>query len=149
MQPSHKPRSFNSHQLQAVREKLLQRKKDLWREVIETLGKYAGEEYQDLIQTLKDEGDVALAELRESTTFSLIELKAQELEMIEDSLSRVEKGAYGRCTDCGRWISPARLEIMPHALRCRDCQGKWEKRKKAGSDKTLGMGIESVQRSSL
>ena len=149
MQPSHKPRSFTPHELQAVRGKLLQRKKDLWGEVIETLGKHAGEEYQDLIQTIKDEGDVALAELRESTTFSLIELKAQELEMIEDSVSRIEKGAYGHCMDCGRWISPARLEIMPHALRCRDCQGKWEKRKKAEADKTFSMGMELVQRNSL
>ena len=116
MQLSHKPRSLTSHELQAVREKLLQRKKDLWREVIETLGKHAGEEYQDLIQTIKDEGDVALAELRKSATFSLIEPKAQELEMIEDSLSRIEKGAYGHCTDCGRWISMGMEQVQRNSL---------------------------------
>ncbi len=136
-----KIRALTPKELEAVKEKLIRRKKALWQEVLESLEKNAGEEYQALLQTIKDEGDVALAEVREATTFSLVELKAQELEMIEDSLSKIEKGTYGRCSDCGRWISPARLEIMPHALRCRDCQGKWEKRRKAEAGKAFNMGM--------
>jgi DnaK suppressor protein len=136
-----KIRALTPKELEVVKEKLVQRKKALWQEVLESLEKNAGEEYQDLLQTTKDEGDIALAEVREATTFSLVELKVQELEMIEDSLSRIEKGTYGRCSDCGRWISPARLEIMLHALRCRDCQGKWEKRRKAEAGETFSMGM--------
>jgi DnaK suppressor protein len=138
-----KIRALTPKELEVVKEKLVRRKKALWQEVLEGLEKNAGEEYQDLLQTIKDEGDIAiaLAEVREVTTFSLVELKVQELEMIEDSLSRIEKGTYGRCSDCGRWICPARLEIMLHALRCRDCQGKWEKRRKAESGETFSMGM--------
>ena len=107
--------------------RLLKRKQALWREVVRDLEKDAGEEYQDLVQTMKDEGDVALAELRESTLFSLIEIKAKELEMIESALSNMERGEYGRCMDCGRWIRFVRLRVMPHALRCTACQEKWER----------------------
>ena len=48
--------------------------------------------------------------------YTLRELKAQELEMIEDSLSRIEKGAYGHCRDCGRWISMGMELVQRNSL---------------------------------
>jgi DnaK suppressor protein len=98
----------------------------LWQEIREDLEKDAREEYQDLIRTIKDEGDEALADLREGTIFSLVQLRYKELEQIEHTLSRIDSGHYGECVDCGRWITSKRLQVMPHALRCRECQAKWE-----------------------
>ena len=106
----------------------------MWQEILEDLEKHAKEDYQDFIQTMKDEGDVALADLREGTIFSLVQVRYRDLEQIDYTLSRIDKGQYGQCVDCGRWISPKRLEVMPHALRCRDCQAKSEKR--AGSSRS-------------
>ena len=120
-------RQLTPKELEGIKDRLLKRKRALWREVVRDLEKDAGDEYQDLVQTMKDEGDVALAELRESTLFSLIEIKAKELEMIESALTNMERGEYGRCMDCGRWIRFARLQVMPHALRCTACQEKWER----------------------
>jgi len=80
-----------------------------------------------LIQMAKDGGDRGLAELRESTIFSLIELKVEEIETIEEALQRIEAGKYGRCRDCSRWIRPARLQVRPYAVRCRSCQENQEK----------------------
>ncbi|MBW1691378.1 MAG: TraR/DksA family transcriptional regulator [Deltaproteobacteria bacterium] len=113
--------------MQAVKGKLVHRKNDLWQELIDVLEKDAGEGYQDLIQSMRDEGNGALAELRGSAAFSLLKLKVQELDTIEQALKRIEKGTYGHCMDCGSWISAARLQIMPHAVRCRTCQEKWER----------------------
>ncbi|UCD83113.1 MAG: TraR/DksA C4-type zinc finger protein [Desulfobacterales bacterium] len=39
----------------------------------------------------------------------------------------MEKGKYGRCRDCGIWIRPARLKVVPYAVRCLSCQEKLEK----------------------
>ena len=114
-------------EIEKTRKRLLVRKSELWEEVWEILDREAREEYQDWIETMRDEGDVALAELKESTLFSFIDIKVEELEMIEGALNRIEEGEYGRCIDCGQLIQPGRLEIMPHALRCRDCQGQQEK----------------------
>jgi len=80
-----------------------------------------------LIQMAKDGGDRGLAELRESTIFSLIKLKVEEIETIEEGLQRIEAGKYGRCRDCSRWIRHARLQAQPYAIRCRACQEKREK----------------------
>lgn len=112
--------------LEKIKEKLLQRKRELWREILGDLESEAKEEYQDLIQTIKDEGDTALAELKVGATLALVQMRADELEQIEQALDRIERGEYGRCQDCGHWIKSSRLEAMPYALRCRDCQQKWE-----------------------
>jgi DnaK suppressor protein len=120
-------KSLRPDELQTVKEGLLQRKRELWQEILEDLEKHTKEEYQDLIQTIKDEGDLALADLREGTIFSLVQVRYRELEQIDYTLSRIDKGQYGQCVDCNRWISRKRLEVMPHALRCPDCQAKSEK----------------------
>ena len=122
-----KRRQPTPDELEAIKEKLLQRKKELWQGVIEDLENDVKNEHQELIQTIREEGDVALEELRMSTAFSLIELKHQELQKIEEALRRIEAGEYGRCVDCGHWIRPARLEFVPCAIRCRECQQEWEK----------------------
>lgn len=44
-----------------------------------------------------------------------------ELRMIEAALGRMEAGEYGICVNCGEEISPARLDAVPHAARCRHC----------------------------
>ena len=33
-------------------------------------------------------------------------------------------GSYGTCDDCGRPVAPARLEALPWATRCIDCQAR-------------------------
>jgi len=122
-----KKRAFNQEELRAIRSRLIGRRKELWKEILDDLESDAIEEHREIIDIIRENGDMALEELREGTTFSLIELKHDELKMIEEALERIEKGEYGRCLDCDRWITPARLEVLPYAVRCRDCQSKHER----------------------
>lgn len=48
------------------------------------------------------------------------------IEQITAALNRIEHGTYGRCTRCGRQIAPARLEVLPHAAACIECQSHAE-----------------------
>ena len=45
-----------------------------------------------------------------------------QLEAVEGALARLDAGTYGTCVDCGGPIAPARLEAIPWAARCIDCQ---------------------------
>ncbi len=126
---SHKRRPLTEDEIDYFKERLLKRKKELWQEVIETLRKEGGEEYQKLIQTVKEEEELALADIHEETLLALLEPKVRELEEIDQALLRIELGEFGRCVDCGKWLRLGRLEIMPWAARCRECQEKWEKLK--------------------
>jgi DnaK suppressor protein len=124
----HERRRLSQEELNHIRDDVLRQKRDLWQEVADVLERDAREEHADLIHTIRDEGDAALEELREGNVFSLIDMKHNQLQLMEEALQRIDSGEYGRCTDCGRWIRPARLEIMPYAIRCRKCQEKREKR---------------------
>ncbi len=52
----------------------------------------------------------------------------QTLRLVEDALARFDNGTYGLCVDCGREIDAARLEAIPYAALCLDCQSKLEHR---------------------
>jgi DnaK suppressor protein len=39
-----------------------------------------------------------------------------------DALQRIEEGTYGRCQQCGKSIPVARLNAIPFACYCVDCE---------------------------
>lgn len=45
----------------------------------------------------------------------------QEIRMIEAALARIADGTFGDCVACGEPISEERLNVVPHAPRCRRC----------------------------
>lgn len=47
----------------------------------------------------------------------------ETLRMVADAVARLDSGALGTCVRCGAGISPARLEIAPHAEDCLRCRG--------------------------
>jgi len=59
--------------------------------------------------------------------FSLSDVERQTLLQIENALTRMEDGGYGRCANCGQQINLLRLEAVPWARFCIDCQELAEK----------------------
>ncbi len=48
------------------------------------------------------------------------------LEEIKRALSKFDDGTYGICETCGGRIDRARLEVLPQARHCLDCQTRRE-----------------------
>jgi DnaK suppressor protein len=48
------------------------------------------------------------------------------LAQVEAALQRLDNGTYGKCVQCGKDINPRRLEALPWATLCIDCQAKNE-----------------------
>ena len=46
----------------------------------------------------------------------------QQLELVDAALARLDAGTFGTCLRCGRPIPTARLEALPWAAHCIDCQ---------------------------
>jgi DnaK suppressor protein len=46
----------------------------------------------------------------------------QQLEFVDEALARLDAGTFGRCVRCGKAIPLERLEALPWAARCIDCQ---------------------------
>ena len=45
-----------------------------------------------------------------------------QLELVDEALARLDAGTFGTCIRCGKPIAPDRLEALPWAARCIDCQ---------------------------
>jgi RNA polymerase-binding transcription factor len=45
-----------------------------------------------------------------------------QLELVDEALARLEAGTFGACVRCGNPIAVDRLEALPWAPRCIDCQ---------------------------
>ena len=66
--------------------------------------------------------DSATATLDREIDYTLEGNADNLLRAIDQALERIENGTYGKCERCGRQIAEERLEAIPHATRCIDCQ---------------------------
>ena len=58
--------------------------------------------------------------------FVMAASEAKELELINAAIERMRQGSYGTCEECGQPIGAARLEALPCAALCIDCQRVFE-----------------------
>lgn len=56
-----------------------------------------------------------------------IDKESNLLYEIEEALYRLEKEKYGRCEECGNSIDAKRINAVPYARHCIECQTKREK----------------------
>ncbi|MCE7483612.1 TraR/DksA C4-type zinc finger protein [Microbacterium profundi] len=54
----------------------------------------------------------------------LLDGARDELQQVDDALTRMDAGDYGVCANCGRSIPIARLRVRPFATRCVPCAEK-------------------------
>jgi DnaK suppressor protein len=55
---------------------------------------------------------------------ALVSISAATVQSIETALRRLRSGTYGKCIDCDQSISPARLNALPFAEVCVECQAR-------------------------
>jgi RNA polymerase-binding protein DksA len=57
---------------------------------------------------------------------SVGESAATTVVQIDGALQRITDGTYGVCAECGKSIGASRLEALPYAAYCIDCQTELE-----------------------
>jgi RNA polymerase-binding protein DksA len=60
--------------------------------------------------------------------YTLEENSGHVLAEIDAALKRIEEGTYGVCSNCAKPIPEERLEALPWATLCIDCQRERERR---------------------
>ena len=50
---------------------------------------------------------------------------------IDEALKRIEDGKFGKCVECEKKVPLKRLNVIPYAKYCIQCQSKEEKNKKS------------------
>ena len=78
-------------------------------------------------QTAGDMVDAALDSAQDEISSQLAEVESRELASIENALERMREGKYGVCEGCGCSIPMARLNALPYATLCINCQREQER----------------------
>lgn len=69
-----------------------------------------------------DVADIALETAYGELSSKLAEAESRELSSVEKALELMEKGQYGKCECCQHNIPLARLQALPYASACINCQ---------------------------
>lgn len=68
--------------------------------------------------------DAAAATAERSEVLGLVENLTKLLADVDEALSKVEDGTYGKCKACGEEIGAARMEFRPTSRYCVDCKSR-------------------------
>jgi RNA polymerase-binding transcription factor DksA len=84
------------------------------------------EQIAHLLQALEEKPDYGLGEGDPAATgrdvnLALLEQSEERAAELEQALSRLERGEYGICQECGEPIHPDRLAVLPGTKVCIRC----------------------------
>ncbi|MFQ6108319.1 MAG: TraR/DksA family transcriptional regulator [Candidatus Aminicenantales bacterium] len=104
------------------KKKLLTRKN----EIINKLNEVYTESKEVEPDFAQDVGDKAETSYTKEFLLSLSDSERKQLLMIDEALKRIEACEYGTCQMCHKPISKKRLNAIPWAIYCIQCQEKAE-----------------------
>ena len=101
-----------------VRKRLLARRDELLKDLAKN--REVSEETVD--ESAQDMADRATSAYTKEFAYSLSESDRKVLLLIEEALSRLDAGTYGTCIHCSQLVQEKRIEAVPWARHCLDCQ---------------------------
>lgn len=123
---SAKDRDARERRQETLHQMLMGKRQEIIREIEGNLGQSLTEDQQRRLESARDVGDQALMDLDRELGISLMEMRNRRRQAIDESLNRLRDGTYGMCAECGIEISEKRLQAVPFAKLCVECQSKAE-----------------------
>lgn len=108
-------------------EKILKKKREeILKEVKEEIGDHFEGNRRIEVETALDDGDWSVVDLTEDLDIAILERHKDTLNKIDEALRKLDEGTYGICNDCGQDINEKRLNALPFAIYCIECQQRME-----------------------
>lgn len=123
---SAKEREARERRRDALQHMLMRKRQEILKEIEGSLGQSLTEDQQRRLESARDVGDQALMDLDRELGISLMEMRNRRRQAIDEALTRLTEGTYGICAECGVEISERRLEAVPFAKLCVECQSREE-----------------------
>jgi DnaK suppressor protein len=121
-----KEREARERRREALHQMLIRKRQEILKEIEGSLGQSLTEDQQRRLESARDVGDQALMDLDRELGISLMEMRNRRRQAIDEALKRLSEGTYGICAECGVEISEKRLEAVPFAKLCVECQSRQE-----------------------
>ena len=104
--------------LDKTRKRLLAKREEL----LKDLAKNREVSDETVDESAQDMVDRATSAYTKEFAYSLSENDRRILLLIDQALERIEAGTYGTCVHCGQACQEKRLDAVPWARHCLDCQ---------------------------
>ena len=121
-----KEREERQRRREVLQRMLLSKRQEIMREIEGKLGQSLTEDQKSRLESARDVGDQALMDLDRELGISLMEMRNRKRQAIDEALTRLSEGTYGICAECGIEVSEKRLEAVPFAKLCVQCQSRQE-----------------------
>lgn len=121
-----KEREIRERRQEVLHKMLIGKRQEIIKEIEESLGQSLTEDQQRRLESARDVGDQALMDLERELGISLMEMRNRRRQSIDEALTRLHEGTYGICAECGIEISERRLQAVPFAKLCVECQSRAE-----------------------
>ncbi|MCC2643499.1 MAG: polymerase-binding transcription factor DksA [Nitrospira sp.] len=105
-----------------LRQVLLARRQDLQHQIDALLAQQREEQTQLREESVADVEDLSLRDSAGHQQLSILESRNRTRLQLDAALQRLDEGSYGLCEDCLQPIHEKRLEAVPFAVRCIECQ---------------------------
>lgn len=115
-------------QSETLKHRIDERAVELEEKIRETLPKPADETTLERTGVAQDEVDEATINAQEHFNHTLHEYYRDEMRQVEIARERADSGLLNLCADCEEDIGYERLRAHPFAVRCLDCQDRYEQR---------------------
>lgn len=117
---------MNKQRMEYFRGLLLQEREDAQRTLELMNENEPNENFKDYFDELSvydnHPADIGTELFEMEMNFNLKNNEELHLQEVDNALSKIEDGSYGNCITCGKDIDEARLEILPTAVQCMDCE---------------------------
>ncbi len=110
---------MDKKQLEKYRKKLLEKRHEIVDEFQKNVNYRKESVSDDGTQDIADKANMAY---NKEFIFSLTDAERDQLQLIEEALGRLEGKEFGVCVSCNNEIKASRLEAVPWAKYCLNCQ---------------------------
>ncbi len=108
----------NRDSYEKLRKKLLVKRDEL----LADLQKNREVSDESVDESAQDMADRATSSYMREFAYSLSEADRKILLLIDEALTRLDAGTFGTCVNCSQPVQEKRLEAVPWARHCLDCQ---------------------------
>lgn len=114
--------ALSDERTERLRHVLLTWRQDLQHQIDALLAQQREEQTQLREESVADVEDLSLRDSTGHQQLSILEGRNRTRLQLDAALQRLDEGTYGLCEDCLQPINEKRLEAVPFAIRCIDCQ---------------------------
>ncbi|UCE39927.1 MAG: TraR/DksA family transcriptional regulator [Candidatus Aminicenantes bacterium] len=114
---------MNKKEKEKYKKKLLERKKEIADVLSEVYNETKEVENTGIAMDMADKAESSYTK---EFLLNLSDTERKQLQLIDEALDRIEKSNYGICQTCDVKIGKKRLDAVPWAPNCIDCQQKAE-----------------------